>query len=116
MVWGGGVVNGVGRRVVMVCGGGVVNGMGRRVAMVWERLMDGMGRRVDRPQKRQATARSVECCARVQTYGATRICAMSFPSCSAISLLATLATHCMARVMKSGCEDSKSFLMACTIN
>ena len=84
--------------------------------MVWERLMDGMGRRVDRPQKRQATARSVECCARVQTYGATRICAMSFPSCSAISLLATLATHCMARVMKSGCEDSKSFLMACTIN
>ena len=32
----------------------------------------------------------------------------SFPSCSAISLLAMLAMHCMARVLKVGLRDSRS--------
>ena len=35
----------------------------------------------------------------------------SFPSCSVISLLAILAMHCIARVLKVGLRDSRSWQM-----
>ena len=38
------------------------------------------------------------------TYGEDSNGGTSFPSCSTISLLAMLAMHCMAKVLRSGCE------------
>ena len=44
----------------------------------------------------------------VVTYGDPKSGGMSFPTNSAMSLLAMLATHCMARVLKRGLRDSMS--------
>lgn len=50
------------------------------------------------------------------THGETRILGTSLPSSAVIALLATLAIHCMARVVQMGLRDSRSFLMAWMIS
>ena len=50
------------------------------------------------------------------TYGETSSGATSFPNCSAMSWLAMFATHCIARVLKTGLRDSRSWRMAWMIS